>query len=136
VVNGRVLLVDGNLKELAVAETLLRQRGLDARVATDGPEACDCALQEHFAVVVLELNLPGMNGFEVLRRLRSRFETLRPPDQPHVLIVSSRTEPEVERFVRRLGADAFLRKPVEPYQFITTVEHLLAAPRGTVAVRS
>jgi CheY-like chemotaxis protein len=43
------------------------------------------------------------------------------------LVLTHRQEPEVERFARRLGADAFLRKPLEPGQFISTVERWLAA---------
>ncbi len=94
--------------------------------ATDGPEACDIVKYGVVAVVVLDLKLPGMNGFEVVRRLRSRFEAPRLLWEPRIVVVTYRREPELETFVLRLGADAFLRKPVAPRRLIRTVEQLLA----------
>jgi CheY-like chemotaxis protein len=131
-VNGSVLIVDADVNARIIAETLLRVRGLDVRSATDGPEACDIVQRDDISVVVLDLNLPGMNGFEVLRRLRSRFATPRLPSAPRVIVVTTRHEREVEHFALRLGADAFLRKPVEPREFIATVERLIGAPPRAV----
>ena len=124
--NRTVLIADGDLNAQIIAETLLRLRGVDVRLAADGTEACQVARDEDVAVVVLELSLPGMNGFEVLRRLRGRFEPSRVAKPPRIIAVTHRSEPEVERFVRRLGADAFLCKPLAPRQFIGMVEDLLA----------
>jgi CheY-like chemotaxis protein len=129
-VNGTVLIVDDDVNARIIAETLLRLRDLAVRSATDGLEACDLIRDEDVAVVVLELNLPAMNGFEVLRRLRSRFGSCQPQVAPRVLVVTARHEPEVERFVLRLGADAFLRKPYKPGALISTVERLLALPKA------
>ncbi len=127
-----VLIADGDVNAQIIAETLLRLRGLDVRRVADGAAACDLVRREQIAVVVLDLNLPGMNGFEVLRRLQGRFGPPPLPGSPRVLVVADRQEPEVERFVRRLGADAFLRKPLPPAQFIKTVEQLAgnAAPQA------
>ena len=120
-----VLIVDEDVNAQIVAETLLRLRDLPVRLAGDGMEACDIVQHEDIAVVVLDLSLPGMNGFEVLRRLRSRFETPRLPTAPRIVVVTDRHEPEVERFARRLGADAVLHKPLAPDQLIRTVEKLV-----------
>ncbi len=125
-VNRTVLVVDEDLNTLRNTETLLRHLGLDVHRATDGPEACDIVKYGVVAVVVLDLKLPGMNGFEVVRRLRSRFEAPRLLWEPRIVVVTDRQEPEVETFVLRLGADAFLRKPVAPRRLIRTVEQLLA----------
>jgi CheY-like chemotaxis protein len=130
--SGTVLIVDDDVNARIIAETLLRLRGLQVRRADDGAEACECVRREDIAVIVLELQLPGMNGFDVLRRLRSPSGPLQAPTAPRILAVTHRQEPELERFVRRLGADAFLQKPVAPGRFIRTVEELLAssAPRA------
>jgi two-component system chemotaxis sensor kinase CheA len=127
-----VLIADEDVNAQIIAETLLRLRGLDVRLAADAAEAYDVVCQEAIAAVVLDLDLPGMNGFEFLRRLRGRFGCLPLADQPRILVVTTRPEPEVERFAMRLGANAILRKPVAPGAFITTVEHLIdrAAPRA------
>jgi CheY-like chemotaxis protein len=126
-VDRTVLIVDDDVNAQIIAETLLRLRGLRVSLAGDGIEACDLVGQENFAVVVLDLNLPGMNGFELLRRLRGRFGSLRLSAEPRVLALTSRHEPEVEDFARRLGADAFLRKPLAPGQFVRTVERLVGS---------
>lgn len=127
-----VLIADDDVNAQIIAETLLRLRGLQVRRAVDGAEACDIVRHEDVAVVVLDLNLPGMNGFELLRRLQGRFGAPPLPTNPRILVVADRQEPEVERFVTRLGADAFLRKPLAPAQFLKTVEELAgdAAPQA------
>ncbi len=120
-----VLIADDDVNAQIIAETLLRLRGLAVRRATHGTEACDIVRHEDIAVVVLDLSLPGMNGFELLRQLHGRFGPRPLPANPRILVVTDRHEPEVERFVRRLGADAFLRKPLAPAQFVKTVEELV-----------
>jgi CheY-like chemotaxis protein len=127
-VNPKVLIVDDDVNAGIIAETLLRLRGLDVQIACDGAEACEMVERNGTAVVVLDLTLPEMNGFEVLRRLRGRFESLRLRIQPRIVVTSARREPEVERFALQLGADAFLYKPIDPHRLIRIVEQLVAAP--------
>ena len=128
-VNSTVLIVDEDVNARIIAETLLRVRGLEVRCADDTAGVYQIVEHEDVAVVVLDLSLSGNVGLEVFRRLRSRSGVPRWSREPRVVVVSSRQEPEVELFARRLGADAFLRKPLEPGEFISTVEHLaLGAP--------
>jgi CheY-like chemotaxis protein len=126
-VDTTVLIADDDVNAQIIAETLLRLRGFRVRRAADGAEACDIVRREEIAVVVLDLSLPGMNGFELLRRLRGRFGPLPLASEPRVLAVTSRQDPEVERFALRLGADAFLRKPLALPHFIRTVEQLVGS---------
>lgn len=131
-----VLIIDEDVNARIIAETLLGTRGLHVRAASDGNEAYELIRREGAAVVLLDLALRGMNGLEVIRRLRGRFESLPLPSQPRIVVVSDRTEPEVERFALRLGADAFLRKPVAPARLIDTVEKLLSLPHPPASVGS
>ena len=128
--NETVLIIDEDVNAQIIAETLLRLRGLNVRVTADPAAACQIVSHDAVGVVVLDLSMPGTSGLETLRRLRA----LKP--EPHLIAVSRRREPEVERFARRLGVDAFFRKPVEPGRFIAAVERLLpdTAP-GVVALR-
>jgi CheY-like chemotaxis protein len=126
-VDSTVLIADDDVNAQIIAETLLRLRGLRVRRAADGAEVCDIVQQEEIAVVVLDLSSPGMNGFELLRRLRGRFGPLPSANQPRILAVTSRQDPEVERFALRLGANAFLRKPLASPRFIRTVEELVGS---------
>ena len=127
---GEVLIVDDDVNACIIAETLLRSRGMRVRSAGDGTEACEIVGSGGIAVVVLELALPGMNGFEVIRRLRGRFEPLTLASPLRIVVASHRCEPEIERFAVRLGADVFLHKPVPPARFVKVVEQLLIAAAG------
>ncbi len=134
IVKDSVLIVDEDVNARIIAETLLQTRGLPVRAVGDGMEAYELVRREGAAVVLLDLALSGMNGMEMIRRLRGRFEALPLPKQPRIIVVSDRPEPEVERFALRLGADAFLRKPVAPARLIATVESLLALPHPPASV--
>ncbi len=118
-----VLVADADVNAQVIAQTLLQLRGLDIRLADDGLDVCDLVRNGCIGTVVLDLNLPRLNGFEVLRRLRGR-SGVRFAMEPRILVITDRPEPEVERFVRRLGADAFMRKPLNPRRFVATVEQL------------
>lgn len=124
-----VLIVDEDVNARIITETLLQARGLAVRAAADGTEACDilCCHDASVAVLVVDLGTAaaGMNGWELLRRVRGRFGGLPLPAQPRVLTISGSLEPETEGFARRLGADAFLRKPLAPRELIGTVEQLI-----------
>ena len=123
-----ILIVDEDVNARIIAETLLLSRGLPVRSALDGTEACDILSHPGASVVVLVVDLDlavcGMSGWELLRRIQARFGGLPLAARPRILVLSSRPDPEVERFARQLGADAFLPKPVPPRQFVETVEQL------------
>jgi DNA-binding response OmpR family regulator len=131
-VSPSVLIVDEDVNAQIIAETLLRLRGLGVRLARDGDEACDVIRHGDIDAVVLDASVPGVNGFEILQRLRGRSKRLPAATKPRILVVTDRREPEVERFAFRLGADAFLRKPLAPARFVKTVEQLVegAAPEA------
>jgi CheY-like chemotaxis protein len=124
-VKDTVLIVGTDVNARTTAETLLRARGLHTLSATDATDACDILSCEGAAVVVLDLTFPDTKGFEVLRRLRGRFETRALPTQPSVVVVADWPESAVERLAVGLGADAFLRKPVAPDEFLSAVERFL-----------
>jgi DNA-binding response OmpR family regulator len=117
-----VLIVDDDVNAQIIAATLLRIRDFHVCLAGDGITACAVVQHEEVAVVVLDTSLLGMNGAELVHQLRGRTEPL--PTKPRILVVTGRQAPEVERSALRLGADAFLRKPLDPRQFIATVRSL------------
>ncbi len=121
-----VLVADADVNAQVIATTLLQLRGLDIRVTDDGISACEIVRSDSICALVLDLNLPRLNGFEVLRRLRGQSGA-HLATTPRILVVTDRQEPEVERFVRRLGADAFMRKPMNPRRFIAAVEQLVGS---------
>jgi CheY-like chemotaxis protein len=122
--NNTVLVVDDDTNARIITETLLRLRGLTVCSTGDGNAAAHILQRGDVAVVVVDLDVPGMSAGEI-RQLR--HERIGAYPLPRIIAVSSRTEPEVERFARRSGADAFLRKPLQPARLISTVEQLLIA---------
>ncbi|HVN83755.1 MAG TPA: response regulator [Candidatus Binatia bacterium] len=126
-----VLIVDDHVNARIIAQALLESRGMKVCTAIDGHDACEVLQRADttIAVVVMSLDLStqGLNGWELLRRLRGRLEGPPLRTHPRIVVVTSRSEPETERFARRLGADAFLRAPYPPRDFVLTVEQLVAA---------
>jgi DNA-binding response OmpR family regulator len=131
-----VLIVDDDVNAQIIIETLLRLREFEVRVTADVEEAADIIARADVGVVVVDLNMPGMNGFEGVRRLRAASGA--PATAPRVIVTTDRSAPEVDRFAQRIGADAVLRRPLEPGRLIATVERLMPAvgPRVTHAGRA
>ena len=119
-----VLIVNENVNGRIISETLLLSRGISAITAEDGMEALEI-IERNPSVGVLLLDLddmsPGMSGWELLRQVRRRYEGVRRVNAPKVVVQSERRESETETFVRRLGADAFLRKPTPPEDVLEAV---------------
>lgn len=121
-----LLIVGQDQNAETIASTLLERR-LPVRSVTDPSEACDIICCEGAAVVVLDLTYPDTRGFEILRRLRGRFETRTLPTRPGIVVVADWPESAVERLAVGLGADIFLRKPVMVADLLATVDQLLSA---------
>lgn len=127
-----VLIADDDAQARSAAERLLRPRGLPLRFAADGAEADAVVRDERIALVVLDVDCPEMNGFDLLRRIQGRFESPPPPHRPRVLAVTARRDAAVKRFALRLGADAVLCKPLVSARFAATAERLTrGSTRGT-----
>jgi CheY-like chemotaxis protein len=129
-----VLVVDDDPVTARVFARVLEEHGYHALTAADGTEIWPILERCTIALVVVELQMPGMNGWEVIRRLRPRFHFELPPPSSacKILVASARADEETVAFVRHLGADAFLRKPLTPITLIRTVDSLLA-PFGDAA---
>jgi len=127
--NRNVLIVNENVNSRIIAETLLRSRGFGVHTAQDAMEALDILERESADVSLVLVDLdemsPGMSGWELMRQVRRRFGGLPLRRAPLVVVQSAREDPEAERFVRHLGAEAFLRKPTSPGQLLDTVGGLL-----------
>ena len=122
----RVLVVDDEA-ELArlVADYLVRD-GFVAEVVGDGEEALEMARRSSPDVVVLDLGLPGIDGIEVCRRLRTFTDA-------YVVMLTARAE-EVDKLVGlSVGADDYLTKPFSPRELVARVKAMLRRPRGGYA---
>jgi CheY-like chemotaxis protein len=105
----RILIVDDNQAMVEALTIVVNSRGHDALVAYSGEEALDVVQLERPDVVLLDLKMPGIDGFETLDRLRGLPHGKELP----VLIVTAQDEEDLERRVAELGGNGLLRKPVD-----------------------
>jgi CheY-like chemotaxis protein len=106
-----VLIADDDETTRLVLQRALTANGCLAVPVDDGGEIWPILERENVRAIVLDLNMPGVNGWEVLRRLRDdfRFRTQR----VRVIVLSGQVDPETRRFALQLGATEFLAKPID-----------------------
>lgn len=118
----RVLIIDDDVELCELVAEYLRREGLDATYVHAGEEGVEQALRGDFAVVVLDVMLPGIGGFEVLRRIRAaEGEVAHLP----VLMLTARGD-EVDRVLGlELGADDYLPKPFSSRELVARIRAIL-----------
>ena len=102
----KILLVDDEKQFVDTLAERLAMRGFSARVAYDGPQALK-AVEEPTDVIVLDLRMPGMDGFEVLRNVKKSNP------QVQVIILTGHGGDAEEQTAYRMGAYNFLKKPMD-----------------------
>ncbi|MDB5945482.1 MAG: response regulator, partial [Ramlibacter sp.] len=113
------LVVDDNLDAAESLGMLLDFLGADVRQARDGPDALDVFAEYAPSVVLLDIGMPGMNGYEVARTIRSRH-----PSHPATLVaLTGWGQDEDRRRARDAGFDHHLVKPAE----LDALQQLLAS---------
>jgi putative two-component system response regulator len=124
---GRVLIVDDQAGNLALLSRLLVRDGHTVLHARSGEEALDLVAREQPDLVLLDVMMPAMNGFDVCRRLKNERETRLTP----VVLVTAlqQTRDKIEGI--EAGADDFLTKPVNPHELRARVRSLLRIKRYT-----
>ena len=118
----QVLVVEDSPGIRRLIEVCLRPIDVDLRVAEDGPTGLEAARRTHPDLLVLDIGLPEMDGWEVLRHLRSDEATAELP----VLVLTAHAEEESRRRATEGGADGFVTKPFQPDDFRREVDRLLA----------
>lgn len=111
----KILVVEDHPTVREVLRTLLGVEDYEVAVAPNGEAGLALADILQPDVVILDVMMPGLNGFEVCRAIKSRSEDTR------VVMVSARSSEEDERAGREAGADAYLRKPFSPLDVLEAV---------------
>ncbi|HXL43529.1 MAG TPA: response regulator transcription factor [Gaiellaceae bacterium] len=118
-----ILIVDGNRHSRTLISRVLNRVGYSTCEAATGEEALAAAKRERPALVVLEVLLPGVSGFEVCRELKDEFgEAL-----PIVFVSGTRTDSGDRVAGLLVGGDDYLVKPFDPNELLARVRRLLPA---------
>jgi DNA-binding response OmpR family regulator len=125
----RVLLVEDSERLRRTLGTALRHAGYAADAAGDGNEALWLAQSNEYDVIILDIMLPGLDGLEVLRRLREAGR------DTHVLMLTAKDAVEDRVRGLRLGADDYLVKPFALDELLARVEALVRRRHGTKQTR-
>ena len=119
--SARVLVVDDQEANVRLLEAKLRAEYFDVVTAFSGQSAIDCAIAEQPDVILLDIMMPGMDGFETCRRLKSDRRTRHIP----VVMVTALDQPDDRVRGLEAGADDFLTKPVDNLPLFARIRSLL-----------
>jgi DNA-binding response OmpR family regulator len=117
-VSERVLLVEDDARLAGMVSEYLGAAGFDVSTVADGAAALERVGREPYDALVLDLTLPDIDGLEVCRRLRAKWNT-------PVLMLTARGEPMDRVVGLEIGADDYLAKPFEPRELLARLRALL-----------
>lgn len=115
----KILIVEDELAIAELEKDYLELSGFEVEVATDGKLGLDRALAEDFNLVILDLMLPGMDGFEICRKIREEKNT------PIIMVSAKKDDIDKIRGLG-LGADDYMTKPFSPSELVARVKAHLA----------
>jgi len=118
-----ILIIEDDVPSLTLAKYLLEAAGHSTLAATDGLQGATLAMTARVDLVMCDLHIPVMNGFEVLARLRS---TRNWPRVPMIAVTASSMAGAREKILAA-GFDGYISKPITPETFVAQIEEFLAS---------
>ena len=119
-----VLVIDDDPNTLRLVGYMLERSGFDVRLAGDGEDGLAKASQQPPDLIVLDVMMPGLNGYQVCERLRADPRTASIP----IIILTARSQRIDEQTALEVGADLYVSKPVAPDELVEKVKDLLSRP--------
>lgn len=120
--NPRILVVDDDARNVRVLQAMLNAENYTTLTAASGQEALQIAADAKPDLILLDVMMPDMNGFEVVEQLKIRAATHTIP----VVIVSALDDRESRLYALQAGADEFISKPVDRSELSLRVKNILA----------
>ncbi|WP_454759696.1 response regulator transcription factor [Caulobacter segnis] len=118
----RILIVDDDPMIRHFVDLVLTQQGFKVVTAASSDTAMQLLGREGFALVLLDINMPGMSGLDVLRLMRAR------PGRPKILMMTAHRDPATIMKALEQGADGYLAKPFKPQDLLKRIETVLKGP--------
>ena len=119
--NEKILVIEDDPIALRFTRYTLEQEGYQVVTAPNGSEGLRKAWKEEPDLIILDVMLPGIDGFEICHRLRAEPQTARLP----ILMLTAKAQEVDKATGLKMGADDYLIKPVDPSDITSTVENLL-----------
>ncbi|MEW5804297.1 MAG: response regulator [bacterium] len=118
----KILVVDDNQEDLALLKEVLSFYGYATETASNGVEALEKVLQNGFDIIISDILMPGMDGFQLCRAIKmsKKLKSI-----AFVFYTATYTSPEDAKFALSQGADEFILKPQEPREFIEILRKII-----------
>jgi DNA-binding response OmpR family regulator len=107
----KILVVDDDILVLDALQELLVADGYEVLTATRGHEALEILEQEHVDLLVLDVVMPKMTGFDVCRQIRARHDE---KSRVKIIMLTAKTDPRDQEIGKEAGCDLYLTKPIDP----------------------
>ena len=120
-----ILMIEDNEQNRYLVKFLLEKNGHEVEIATDGPMGLQMAAAGSYACVLLDIQLPTMDGYEVARHLRQ----LEPLNGIPVIAVTSYAMTGDREKALAAGCDGYIEKPIDPDRFVAQVECFISQGR-------
>jgi two-component system, cell cycle response regulator DivK len=120
-----VLIVEDNEKNMKLARDVLQAKGYETLEAVTGEEGVKLAKERTPDLVLMDIQLPGINGIEAFRQMRADPKTAKIP----VVAVTASVTPTDRSQITAAGFDAFVSKPINLKEFLETVKRLVGAAK-------
>jgi len=118
----KILVVDDDILVLEALEELLTASGYVVRVADRGQEALDLLDKEHFDLLILDVVMPKMTGYDVCTEVRKRDDEM---SKVKIIMLTAKTEERDSRVEERYGCDLYLTKPIDPGRLKELIRDML-----------
>ena len=115
----KVLVVDDDKTILTMLFKALKNNGIEADLAISGEAALELVKQNKYDLILLDINMRGINGFEVIQQLRGNGLTT------PVMVVSGRKEDQDALYGLEIGADDYITKPFSPKELVLRVNNII-----------
>jgi two-component system cell cycle response regulator DivK len=127
--NGRILVIEDHEDNRRILRDLLTHAGFDLLEATTGEQGVALAETEHPDLILMDVQLPGLDGYEATRRIKANPALAQIP----VIVVTSYALSGDDVKARAAGSDAYVTKPFSPRALLTKIREYLPTPPATGA---
>jgi len=123
----KILVVDDDILVLEALEELLTASGYVVRVAARGQEALEMLDRERFDLLILDVVMPKMTGFDLCREVRKRDDEM---SKVKIIMLTAKTEEKDVKIQQKYGCDLYLTKPIDPGRLKELIRETLEDSRA------